>query len=243
MKHLEMVALCLASMLVMGMALAGNASAAPLWLVCLEGTGLTKFSTNQCTEASSTGKWQSLGIPSGVAVTVRLLAFSLRLEDTGVSSQVECPDAGAPGSGVGLIEGTNKGKITKFELKEPEKEGCKVLKGILTCKAGTLEKKGAVGLPWTTEIFETESKTLAKVGSSGNPGWSITCGGTTDTCEAKSGESVLEFNNQVSGAVLLAFLKWLENGIRWKCSLGGTGAGILRGFLGLLGWLGWGVSI
>ena len=51
MKHLKIAGLCLVSLLAMGMALAGNASAAPLlWLLCLKegtsGVAPTKY-TNQ----------------------------------------------------------------------------------------------------------------------------------------------------------------------------------------------------
>lgn len=59
-QRLWIVVLCLATMLVAGMALAGNAAAVLLWLVCLEGTGLTKYENSKCLKTSGTGKWQSL---------------------------------------------------------------------------------------------------------------------------------------------------------------------------------------
>jgi hypothetical protein len=171
------VGLCLASMLAMSMALAGTASAALLWLLCLEGSGLTKYSSNQCTEASSTGKWQSLGLPSGGSDTVRLLAFSLRLEDSGTGVKLECSDAG---TAWGLIEAPNKGKIKVAEITAPLiKSNCKLLNGLLTCKeSANIEKIEGRNLPWAIEIFETEKKNLTalKSGGSGEPGWAITCG-------------------------------------------------------------------
>jgi hypothetical protein len=233
MKHLKVAGLCLVSMLVLGMALAGNVSAAPLWVVCLEGSGLTKYSSNQCTEAGSTGKWQSSGIPPGSSVTVRLLVFSLRLEDTGAGVVVECPDAGSLGSGMGLVESPNQGKITKMEFNEPEKEGCKVVKGSLTCKAGTLEKIKGVGLPWTTEITETEGKSSSQIMSSSNPGWTVSCGGAADECvEEESKPESVELESKVTKGVSLV-LAILESKGKEKCSVGGTEKGKISGLFSL----------
>ncbi|MGH2854255.1 MAG: hypothetical protein ACRDLF_08710, partial [Solirubrobacteraceae bacterium] len=236
-------------MLVLGMALAGSASAAPLWLVCLEGSGLTKYSSNQCTEASSSGKWQSLGLPTGKSDTVRLLAFSLRLEDTGAGTKIECPDAGIPGSGVGVIEGTNKGKITAVELKEPEKEGCKVLKGFLTCTVGKLTNVKGTNLPWNTEIFTTENKSLTRIASSGagEPGWSVTCGGATDSCVTEAGtanQESAELINEVTPTtkVLLVRSRFESTG-KAKCSVGGAKAGKFFGLIATLLWSGNGLSV
>ncbi|MGH2854530.1 MAG: hypothetical protein ACRDLF_10130 [Solirubrobacteraceae bacterium] len=248
MKYLKVAGLCLVSMLVMGMALAGNASAALLWLLCLEGSGLTKYSTNQCTTASSTGKWQSLGIAAGVKDTVRLLAFSLRLEDTGAGTQLECNDVGIPGTMVGVIEGPNKGKITKFELLSPEKEGCKILKGFLTCKAGSLTNFKATNLPWNTEIFTTENKSLTRIlsGGSGEPGWSLTCGGATDSClsESAAASESAELINAVTNGILLVASRFESSATsKMKCSVGGANAGKIRGLIAVLLWSGNGLSI
>ncbi|MGH2853387.1 MAG: hypothetical protein ACRDLF_04250 [Solirubrobacteraceae bacterium] len=233
-------------MLLMGMALAGTAAAAPLWLLCLEGIGLTKYSDNQCIEASGTGKWQSLGIASGKTDTVRLLAFSLQLEDTGAGTKVECNDVGIPGTGVGVIEGPNKGKITKFELTSPEKEGCKVLKGFLTCTAGKLTNVKGANLPWNTEVFTTENKSLTRILNSGagEPGWSVTCGGATDSCvtESTASSESTELNNAVTNGVLLVKSRFESKG-EAKCSVGGAKAGKVRGLIAILLWSGNGLSI
>jgi hypothetical protein len=243
MRYFRIAGLCLASMLAMGMALAGNAAAALLWLVCLEGSGLTKYSSNQCTEASSTGKWQSLGLPSGVSDTVRLLAFSLRLSDSGTGVEVECPDAG---TGWGLIESPNKGQIKVAEVLEPEKEGCKVLKGLAPCVAGKLTKIVGANLPWATEIFETEKKNLTRIapGSSGKPpGWTVTCGGIADTCEEETGKpEFAELLNGVTKGVLLVLARF-EGKNKGKCSIGGAGAGSVTGLIAILLWNGQGLSI
>ncbi len=212
MKSIRIAGLCFASMLVLGMALASTASAAPLWLVCLEGSGLTKYSTNQCTTASGTGAWQSLGLPAGQTDTVRIQVFSLHLEDTGTlagKSAIECNSTTAD-EGTGFIEGTGKGKITAAGIKETEiNTRCKVIEG--GCETGKIEKVKAVHLPWATEIFETESKLETKIENSGagEPGWSITChtalGSQTDEC-VSTGSTKLEsasLANAVTAGVLL----------------------------------------
>jgi hypothetical protein len=246
MKYLKIAGLCLVSMLLAGMATAGTASAALLWLLCLEGSGLTKYSTNQCTTASGTGKWQSQGIASGVTDTVRLLAFSLRLEDTGAGTKVECSDSGVPGTGVAVIEGPNKGKIVKAELPEPEKEGCKVLKGFLTCTAGKLTKVKGVNLPWNTEIFTTENKSLTQILNSGagEPGWAVECGGATDSCVAVSPEKPesAELSSVVTGGVLLVLSRFESRG-EAKCTVGGPKTGKVFGLIAILLNSGNGLSI
>jgi hypothetical protein len=246
MKYFKIAGLCLVSMLAMGMALAGNAAAALLWLVCLEGSGLTKYSTNQCTEASSTGKWQSLGLPSGVSDTVRLLAFSLRLTDSGTGVTVECPDAGV---GWGLIESPNKGQIKVAEVTKTEAEAnCKVIKGLLTCEgAKAVTKVKGLNLPWTVEIFETEKKNLTqikgKTGAKERPGWEIECGGVVDKCEEETGHP--EFNELVNGVTkgVLLVLARFEGKTEAECSVGGKAAGHVAGLIAILLWNGNGLSI
>jgi hypothetical protein len=230
MKYLKIAGLCFASMLVLGMALAGNASAAPLWLLCLEGTGLTKYSNDQCTTAETGGKFQSEGLPSGGTATVRLLNFTLILTDLAAGplkekSTVVCDGAGSRGAGI--IEGTNKDIIRAAEL-ENAKTNCARTEG--SCKAGEVEKVQGVDLPWKTELYETESKARTKILSdgSGEPGWSITCntvlGSKTDECTSESGSPFeLGLSNKVSSLVLLV-LYITFNILRGACTQGGVGA-------------------
>jgi len=73
--------LCLVAIFTMSMALAGSASAALSWLLCLPQAGGTeRFNSNQCTEKETGGAWESVVIGSK-SDTVRLLAFSLLLID------------------------------------------------------------------------------------------------------------------------------------------------------------------
>jgi hypothetical protein len=243
MKHLKVAGLCLVSMLVMSMTLAGNASAKPalLWLLCLEGSGLTKYEDNQCTKASGTGKWQSLGLPSGGSDTVRLLAFSLLLIDNGTGVKVHCPDAGV---GWGLIQEGNKLVIKVAEIPHPEAEGCKLEKAFLTCNATSkLEKITAVGLPWTAELTETENKYLSTITKSASaPGWAVKCAGETDTCTEATKKPELAFVGQgVTKGVLLVLLEF-ESVVKANCSIGGIEKGEVKGLIAILLWNGNGLS-
>jgi hypothetical protein len=248
MKHLKIAGLCLVSMFVMSMALAGTASALPalLWLLCLENaTGtLTKYSSNQCTKAEAAGKWQSLGLPSGGSDTVRLLAFSLRLADTGLGgATVECPDFG---TGWGLINETNKLVTKVAESNNPAGEGCKLLKTSVGCpEINKVTKINGVNLPWTSELTETEGKYLSTITKTGNgkpPGWAVTCNNITDTCEEEAGKPELAFVGQgVTKEVLLVLLSF-ETRTKAKCSIGGAKAGEVGGLIAILLWEGNGLS-
>lgn len=166
-------ALCFGVILAASMALAGGAAAAPSWLVCLEGTGLTKYSNNQCTKAESGGKWQSMELPSGKADTVRLVTPTLTIKDTNTllgESEVQCYGAGAEVGGI--IESPNKGQITEVKYKEPGKN----CKGLKVCKETEVTEAKGVNLPWKLELFETETKILTKIlaGTGGKePGWKV----------------------------------------------------------------------
>jgi hypothetical protein len=231
-KRLGAVGLCLAAVLVVGMALAGDAVAAPLWLVCLEGSGLTKYSNSKCTKAESSGKWQSEELASGKEDTVKLtLAATLMLRDTKTTlgeAEIQCYDATTGG----VIEGTNKGKITFFEAEKP-KESCK---GIKVCKEKEVEEVKGEHLPWNLEIAETENTekentlfTKITNGGSGEPGWKVKCktslGSETDTCESENAEHAgrLELANDLSSELfVLGNITWPSSA---KCSLGGKNSG------------------
>ena len=192
----KIAGLCLASMLMMGMALAGNASAALLWLVCLKGTGLTKYTSSKCLTAGSGGEWQSLGVPSGTSITVKILVLTILLKDTkaagGLESEVQCFDnAGSIGEGV--IEANGKGKVVKAEVKEPEKNCV----GTKVCEAKGVTEVKAINLPWNTELFVgANGEPLTKLVGTGvagkEPGWKLKCKvaglSKEDVCESAVGE-------------------------------------------------------
>jgi hypothetical protein len=220
------------------MALAGGAAAAPSWLVCLEGTGLTKYSNNQCTKAESGGKWQSMELPSGKADTVRLVTPTLTIKDTNTllgESEVQCYGAGAEVGGI--IESPNKGQITEVKYKEPGKN----CKGLKVCKETEVTEAKGVNLPWKLELFETETKVLTKIlaGTGGKePGWKVVCktlgGSQTDECISESGkEEQVAFENRVSSSVLLA-LGTFQKLHKADCTQGGKGTGAVEGKVALL---------
>ncbi len=241
MKSIKIAGLCLVSMLMMSMALASAASAAPLWLLCLEGTATTKYSSNQCNKAESGGKWESVALGTK-SDTVKIVAFSLRLSDTGAGTEVECPGPGS--KGWGLIENSNKGVIKVAEVEKPE-TNCKVLKAGLLESCKKIEEVKGADLPWKTEVFETESKFLTKIEADGNgePGWTVKCSGTTDTCLAEAGKAEsVELVNGVTSGVLLVLGRFEEKEPA-KCSLFGGSTGHVSGLVAILLWNGNGLSI
>jgi hypothetical protein len=237
--------LCLASVLAMGMALAGNASAAvPLWLLCLKGTtGVlpTKYTTNQCTMAASgnNGEWESVAI-GNKSDTVRILALSLRWEDTkgelGAAVKVKCNHL----TWIGLISGRNLLLARQVNAEHPstecEAEGTGFFK---VCKASTLEEVEGVHLPWRIEFYEEKGgKYLGRIqpDAGGEPGWIVKCAGQTDECSLSEGAGTLEeitSENKVTEGVLLVFGKFTE-AHSGKCTIGGSKAARLAGFLAFL---------
>jgi hypothetical protein len=235
--------LCLASVLVAGMALAGNASATLLWSVCLKGSGLTKYTSSKCLTAGSGGEWQLLGVPKGTLITVKLLAISILLRDTGISAAVLCFGTGSKGEGV--IEEGGKGKVRVSEY-ENAKADCRGIEG---CEKEGIETIKAVNLPWNTEVYEgTNGKPLGRVsnGGSGEPGWEVVCkvAGVkkTDICEMEAGhpeeaELVNELTKNSAGETELLVKGRSQQVGEGKCTLGGaksqkisgSGVGLLLG--------------
>jgi hypothetical protein len=253
MRYLKIAGLCLASMLVMGMTLAGNAAAGPLWLVCLEGpekVAPTKYTNHECNVAARNleGVWQSLGLPAGKSDTVRLRAFSLRLTDTKTAageSSIECPGGGS--KGWGLIENVKVG-IIKVATVEEASKNCKRLSG--GCEEGKIEEVNGIHLPWKTEIVEEGGELVSKIVADGNgePGWEVRChtllGSKTDICEtegAANAERVKLLNGTTEGVLLVLAVFTQTHSA--KCSEGGVGAGHVLGLVAVLLWNGWGLSV
>jgi hypothetical protein len=237
MKRLSIAGLCLVSMLLASMAAAGTASAALLWLVCLEGSGLTKYESSTCLKASGTGKWQSLGVPAGASITVKILVFSILLSDEKVpiigKSAVRCGMNGSRGEGT--IEENGKGKVLVAEY-ENSKVNCSSEEG-----CGTVLKLRGIHLPWKTEIFTTESKELTKIknGGNGEPGWEVECEPfagikESDKCESVAGEEEQVVLHNVVSATELLVAGLFETSHKAKCSLGGAGSGLVKGLIAIL---------
>ena len=238
MRSIKIAGLALASMLVMSMAATGSASAALLWLVCLEGSGLTKYESSKCLKAASGGKWQSQGLKCCQRVTVKLVAISILLIDKETlvgEVAVKCSNAGSRGEGA--IESGGTGEITVAEYENP-KANCASEKG---CEAGTVKKVKGVNLPWVTEIFTTEGKRLSKLkaGVAGKePGWEVECEvlkiATTDVCTSPKGEEeqVRLVNTTSSTELLVTAL--FEEKFKAECTQSKKKSGEVKGSIAIL---------
>jgi hypothetical protein len=257
MKHLKVAGLCLVSMLMMSMALAGTASAQPLWLACLEGTSgttPTKYTEKQCRTAASgnDGTWQWNEV-SGTD-KVMILAMTITLTDEKVpifgKSTIQC----GHGTGAGVIGPKSKGRITEAKVTNPKTE-CERVSG--PCKAGEIEKVEGANLPWQTEMFETEGKfqTHIEATTAGKePGWSVTCNaevtgkGTVDTCTQESEKpETVTLENKASlnsaGEIELLVLGTFLKKHKADCSKGGKEAGVVEGQIAILLTTGGGLRI
>jgi hypothetical protein len=247
MRYFRLAGLCLISVLAMGMALAGNAFATPLWLLCSEGknTNNTKYEEAACAVAKSGGAWESVALPSGQSETLVIKGLTLTLTDLKAGkerSTIKCDGVGSEGTE--RITPPNKGVITSFVVKEPSKNCERVEE---PCKAGEVEEVKGADLPWKTEIFETEKKFLTKIvkgeGAAGEPGWSVTCkttlGSETDKCtsenEAKAEQELLENVNSVRDFRFL-ILSLPEHVHKYNCTQSESKeTGEMSGYLAVLG--------
>jgi hypothetical protein len=242
---MKIAGLALASMLLVGMAWAGTASAALLWLVCLKGTNsaLTKYSDKKCSEnpisLSTAEGWQSLGVPAGTKITVRILNFTVNLRDTAtlIKSEVICLD-GPASEGEGVIEAEGKGQITKAKINNASTQ-CAAVK-----KCTAVEAVEGRNLPWNIKLFEgTEKKLLTAIENSGagEPGWKVRCkvGNEVqeDECTSESTEKLelaeLISERDVLSAELLVRSRF-ESARKGKCSLSGKGDGEVVGLVAIL---------
>ncbi len=244
MKYLKTAGLCLVSMLMMSMALAATASAAPgkpVWEGCLKSAPGTKYLELDCEVASGSGEWGWAEIANTDHVVST--AFTISLTDTKTTvgeSTVVCTKGGRNSGTVG------PGKYDRVELARVEKasENCRATKG--GCKETGVEEVAGVNLPWQTEVFETEKKFLTKlttVNGTGEPGWRVKCdsllGSREDTCTTEPGKEeslVLENKTTVNarGFTELLVYATFEKAHLSKCSEGGAESGKILGTSAIL---------
>jgi hypothetical protein len=236
-RSIKIAGLCLASMLIMGMALGSSASAALLWLVCLEGSGLTKYESSTCLKASGTGKWQSLGVPAGGAITVKLTPISILLtdKDTAIGEVVaNCSSGGSRGAGV--IKANGEGEITVATYENP-KANCKDEKKNCT----EFTRVQGANLPWKIKLFVgTNGEPLSKIEAhtgGGPPGWEVTCKAIieiTDTCTSNTNEEEeIRFRNTLSATELLVTALFEESHLA-HCTQSGKNTGSVSGSIAVL---------
>ncbi len=245
MKHLVKIAgLCLASVLLMGMALSTTASAAkPVWEQCFtekEGATVTKYTEHQCVKATpATGvnwSWQE------VKGTEKVISHgTLRLADTEASilgeTAVQCAGTDAGVVGPGKLDKTTEITTTGCEIVVAG--GCESLIGNAVAR----------DLPWQTELFETEKKQFDKIteDGKGQPGWETDCntalGEVKDTCLSVPGkEETTEMINEATGGSLLVRSVFLGTH-RAKCSASGRESGVVKGSIAILAENGWGLRV
>jgi hypothetical protein len=175
--------------------------------------------------------------------TVRIVAFSLKLEDTkgelGAAIRVHCNDASI---GTGLIEGENLLLIREAKVKSPSTECSAEGTGLLKlCKSSSLEAVEAVHLPWDAEL-NGGGINLAN-GGAGEPGWKVKCAGVEDTCTNEEGSyEQAELTNKLTAGILLVGGPFLEAS-KSSCTVGGKEAGKLGGFVTILEAHGNGISV
>lgn len=236
MRHLKIAGLAFASMLVMSMALAGTASAALLWLVCLEGSGLTKYENSKCLKAASGGKWQSVGVTK--EVTVKILVISILLTDpkTAIGKVVaNCPNEGSRGEGV--VKANGEGEVRVAEYTAAGAKKCTDEEK--NCPEFTSVK--GVNLPWITNLEEgpggVHLTTIKPHAGGGQPGWAITCKdivNVTDECtSSEKEEEKLKLINTLSATELLVAALF-ERAHEANCTQSKEKTGTVTGILAIL---------
>ncbi len=217
MKCLKRVGLCLLAVFAVSMVSAGTAQASA-WEECgtenasKEGT---KYTTDQCSTASSSGSWtwQAAAEENTVRSKGSLI---LRDKKTTVGeSEVEC-----------YVEGEG----AFIEVEKVKVLSCRAIK---LCEAKTVEAE-AVNLPWKIEAFETEKKlsaALSEEGSSGKPGLKVKCKvvgvSVEDTCKFTGTESLGLENKNIGGELLI--LATYDKLSKEKCSQKGEESGEIAG--------------
>lgn len=228
MKHLVKIAgLCLASMLVLGMAITATASAAPHWLVCLKenlGTTTTKWASDQCKEAVSGGGWEWSELKGTEPVRSHA---SLRLADTKIPL-VGTVSVSCTGEGVGSVGPKQFDRTTEINsIKCVPGENCEKIE----------KEVKPLNLPWQTELYETEGKIRDKVRAENGKGagWAVTCRvaliSKTDECDTEEGSTSVEnsWTKGIGKGELLVLANFDAKSTNATCSVGGNLSGEVRG--------------
>jgi hypothetical protein len=244
MKHLKIAGLCLVSMLMTSMALAGTASAAGGWEVCREGATTTKYSEHSCLTAESGGKWGWSEVKNTEAV--KILAMTLTLKDTNTSAgtvTVRCDHV--TGGGLGAVGPEKFGRITEAKAPKAETE-CTAIEGGGSLGCSTVVEVHGANLPWQTELFVgANGQLLTKIENSGagEPGWTVVCktalGNKTDTCLSTGSTELeeVELTNQATkngSETELLVRGRFQTAHKAKCSEKGEKSGTVEGLIAIL---------
>jgi hypothetical protein len=186
MKPIKLAGLCFVLMLVVGMVLAGNASALPSYRTCQEGATGTKYKEAECEAAESTGKF---GVGELESTEKSVASGTLELADTKVPIVGEV-SLKCTGENLGKLQAKRIALTEKIEnIKCVNVKGCE--------NTPTAEVRN---LPWKSEIIEVENEAkekslganLASEESGKEAGWKITCTvlgvkGAEDECVTNKG--------------------------------------------------------
>jgi hypothetical protein len=232
MKFIRIAGLCLVAMFAMSMVAAGTASAVPVWEHCEteKGGTATKYESDQCKTALSGGEFSWQEVKGTEAVRSH---GSLLLTDTKVPIEGEV-SVSCTGENVGFVGPKNHDRITEIiNIHCVPDKGCEKVEG---------ETATPLGLPWQTEIVETEGgrDDIKAVEAGKEAGWSVECKvlGVTkaDECKTNAGSTSLEnvWTKGVGKGELLVLTQFDEHTAAANCSVGGTGAGKVRGPVAIL---------
>jgi hypothetical protein len=238
MKLLRTAGLCLVAMLVMSMVAAGTASAAvPTWETC--GTkgaaeANSKYAGEECTEASSTGKyaWEEV---KGTEAAIGLGTLILRDTKVPIEGTVE---VSCTGEAIGSV---GPGAFSRTE--KIENISCTAGKDCEELVKKTVEPRN---LPWQGELKETEkaARNYISNGKTGKeaPGWAVTCRvlgiEKTDVCTISTGytavSNLFDPYHGTTQNVWLALLDFIESAPKANCEVGGEKSGEVIGSIGIL---------
>jgi|HubBroStandDraft_6_1064221.scaffolds.fasta_scaffold42407_2 hypothetical protein len=224
MRFIRTAGLCLVAVFVMSMVVAGTASAAPHWEVCLTEhssvTTTTKWTSSQCTGAAAKGgfEWSE---PQHTEKVVSHASLTLTSEELGVTVKVNCI-----GKDEGWIGPNGTDETTAInEIHCTAGENCEKLE----------EPAEPVNLPWNSELKETENKihdTVRATISGKNPGWKAACkvpilGVVKNECTSNEGLLVLENKNTPGNGAALLVLGEFTNKPRATCTNAKEGGEVL----------------
>jgi hypothetical protein len=227
MKHLRMALGLVVMTGLMALAASPAMALSPRWVTCVKKAS-SAFKNSLCTEAGA-GEWATQEINETVEVTASV--SSLELEDTkatGGATAIKCA-----GSGQGTAGKEGQDSVTKIKLNH-----CTFVKAG-SCETAVEPSVTAVNLPWSTRLEERENTSTKKLElrdlirslTTKPPGWNVECRiagifKVADTCEGGTSTSLR--SNRATGATEAEF-----DGVSAQepatCSVGGSGAGVVRG--------------
>lgn len=244
-RIIGIAAACFASVLMMSMALAASASAAPVWEQCSEGGTATKYTEHQCLKAGAGEKWQWNEVKATEEVRIK---GSLLLRDNKVpivgKVAVECS-----GESIGAVGPEIHGRINKVETSPGQ------CRDIENCEE--IKKIEAVHLPWQTENTEVGGKPVAILRTGGTaglekePGWAVECKvlgvSDDDVCESpvEHPESLALKNDETKNGtkIELLVLATFEKLRKARCSLKKEESGEVIGSISILKANEWGLRV